>query len=152
DHSMAAEAEVGTETPGRKGPSRLLLIIGAAAAILLVAGAGLFLFLSSAGDADSGSAQAVRRDTLIIALPTMMVNLNSDGDGQAYMKLTIALKVADEKMMTEIQPRLPKVIDAFQVYMRELRKSDLEGSAGIYRLKEELLRRVNLSIYPAQVE
>ncbi|MFC3705676.1 flagellar basal body-associated FliL family protein [Devosia honganensis] len=149
---MAAEAEVGTETPGRKGPSRLLLIIGAAAAILLVAGAGLFFFLSSSSDADGGSAEAVGRDTFIFNLPTMMVNLNSDGDGQAYMKLTIALEVADEKMMTEIQPRLPKVIDAFQVYMRELRKSDLEGSAGIYRLKEELLRRVNLSIYPAQVE
>jgi flagellar FliL protein len=43
-------------------------------------------------------------------------------------------------------------VDAFQVYLRELRKSDLEGSAGIYRLKEELQRRVNVAIYPAQVE
>ena len=55
-------------------------------------------------------------------------------------------------MMTIIQPRLAKVMDAFQVYLRELRKSDLDGSAGIYRLKEELLRRVNVAIAPAQVE
>ena len=64
------------------------------------------------------------------------------------MKLTIALEVADEHVMTEIQPRMAKVVDAFQVYLRELRKSDLEGSAGIYRLKEELRRRVNVAIYP----
>ena len=44
------------------------------------------------------------------------------------------------------------VVDAFQVYLRELRKSDLEGSAGIYRLKEELRRRVNVAIFPAQVD
>ena len=64
------------------------------------------------------------------------------------MKLTVALEVADEEMMEEIQPRMAKVVDAFQVYLRELRKSDLEGSAGIYRLKEELRRRVNVAIYP----
>ena len=54
--------------------------------------------------------------------------------------------------MLEIQPRMAKVVDAFQVYLRELRKSDLEGSAGVYRLKEELLRRVNVAIYPSRVE
>ena len=68
------------------------------------------------------------------------------------MKLTIALEVADEEVMTEIQPRLAKVVDAFQVYLRELRKSDLQGSAGIYRLKEELRRRINVAIYPQQVD
>jgi flagellar FliL protein len=43
------------------------------------------------------------------------------------------------------------VIDLFQVYLRELRPTDLEGSAGIYRLKEELLRRINLEIQPHRV-
>jgi flagellar FliL protein len=55
-------------------------------------------------------------------------------------------------MMLDIQPKLAKVIDAFQVYLRELRRSDLEGSAGIYRLREELRRRVNVAIFPASVE
>lgn len=36
--------------------------------------------------------------------------------------------------------------------MRELRPSDLDGSAGMYRLKEELLRRVNMTVYPAKVD
>jgi flagellar FliL protein len=82
----------------------------------------------------------------------MTVNLNSEGGDESFMRLTIALEVEDQKMMTTIQPKMAKVIDAFQVYLRELRRSDLEGSAGIYRLKEELLRRVNLAIAPASVE
>ena len=155
---MAAEAEVGSEAPAKKGIPKLFLIIGAAVIVLLVAGAGLFFFMSSSAPAEAegaahGEAAAEVHDTFIFNLPPMMVNLNGeDGTTQSFMKLTIALEVADEHMMTEIQPRLPKVVDAFQVYMRELRKSDLEGSAGIYRLKEELLRRVNMSIYPAHVE
>jgi flagellar FliL protein len=92
-------------------------------------------------------------ETFIFNLPAMTVNLNDDGaEGDQFLKLTIALEVADEAVMKEIQPRMAKVVDAFQVYLRELRKSDLEGSAGIYRLKEELRRRVNLAIFPAHVE
>jgi len=155
---MAAEAEVETEVPVKKGIPKLFIIIGAAVAILLLAGGGLFFFMSSSAPTEEAAgehgaaATAEAHNTFIFNLPPMMVNLSSTDGSQPFMRLTIALEVADEHMMTEIQPRLPKVIDAFQVYMRELRKSDLEGSAGIYRLKEELLRRVNLAIYPAHVQ
>jgi flagellar FliL protein len=156
---MTAEAEAENEAPAKKGIPKLFIIIGAAVVVLLLAGGGLFFFMSSGGEqADAGGGEhgeevaAAVHDTFIFNLPPMMVNLSSEGGSNSFMKLTVALEVADEEMMAEIQPRLAKVIDAFQVYMRELRKSDLEGSAGIYRLKEELLRRVNLAIYPAHVE
>jgi flagellar FliL protein len=162
EFAMAADAELGGELPAKKGVNKLFIIIGAAVAVVLLAGAGLFFFLSSSGSGDAAAAghgadsaaehAAGPVDTFIFNLEPMMVNLNSANGEQNYMKLTVALEVADEAMMTEIQPRLAKVVDAFQVYMRELRKSDLEGSAGIYRLKEELLRRVNLAVYPARIE
>jgi flagellar FliL protein len=149
---MAAEADVGTEAPASKGIPRLVIYIGAAALVVLLGGGGLFAFLAFSAPAPVANAAPASADTFIFNLPPMMVNLNSEGETQAFMKLTVALEVVDEAMMTQIQPRLAKVIDAFQVYLRELRRSDLEGSAGIYRLKEELLRRVNLAIYPAHVE
>ena len=62
------------------------------------------------------------------------------------------LEVAFAKAADEVKPLLPRVEDAFQVFMRELRPSDLEGSAGMFRLKEELLRRVNMTVYPAKVD
>ena len=167
---MATEAEVGEEVPVKKGINKLFIIIGAAAIVVLIAGAGLFFFMSKGSAPAEAAAEGheaaagehgapagehgatAAADTFIFNLEPMMVNLQSADGAQNYMKLTVALEVADEHMMTEIQPRLAKVIDAFQVYMRELRKSDLEGSAGVYRLKEELLRRVNLAVYPARIE
>ena len=69
-----------------------------------------------------------------------------------FAKLKIALELKDAKVEAEVKPLLPRIEDTFQVYMRELRASDLDGSAGIYRLREELLRRVNVAIYPAKVD
>ncbi len=153
---MAAEAGVdGAAAEGKpKGKRGLLIIIFAAVFVLLAGGAGAYFFLFSGSGDSSGSGEHAEAapETFIFNLPPMTVNLQNEGQGEAFMKLTIALEVADEEVMTAIQPRMAKVVDAFQVYLRELRKSDLEGSAGIYRLKEELRRRINVAIYPEQVE
>ena len=152
-----AEVEGGAAAPAKKGISKRLLIIGAAGLIvLLLGGAALYFFVfaghNAADAAAKAQADAAAQQSFIFNLPEITVNLSSADGKESFMKLTIALEVADENMMTIIQPRLAKVMDAFQVYLRELRKSDLDGSAGIYRLKEELLRRVNVAIAPAQVE
>lgn len=149
---MAVDVEIaeGAEPAGKKRFNLKLLLI--AGALLMLIGAGGTYFFVFADGGRSGSQVAEVPETFIFNLPPMTVNLNSDGEGEQFMKLTVALEVASEDVMLEIQPRMAKVVDAFQVYLRELRKSDLEGSAGIYRLKEELLRRVNVAIYPAQVE
>lgn len=153
---MAAEAEIEEGAkPEAKKSKKMLFIIIAAVAFLIIAAGGAYVLLfagKSAPEAAHGEVLPAH-ESFIFNLPTMTVNLNNEGSGQgAFMKLTIAIEVADEEMMTTIQPRMAKVIDAFQVYLRELRKSDLEGSAGIYRLKEELRRRVNLAIAPSQID
>jgi len=154
---MAAEAEIdGGAVAGASKPkiSKKMLIIAAAALVVLLGGAGAYFMLFSGGGAetDAEAHAEAHPESFIFNLPAMTVNLKSEGQGQVFMKLTIALEVASEETMLEIQPRMAKVIDAFQVYLRELRKSDLEGSAGIYRLKEELRRRINVAVYPAVVD
>jgi flagellar protein FliL len=153
---MAVEAEVeeAAAPPAKKGLSRKLIIMIAAALIVVLAGgAGLYFFVLAKPAVDPAAHAVDVPETFIFNLPTMTVNLNDEGaEGDQFMKLTVAIEVANEETMLEIQPRMAKVVDAFQVYLRELRKSDLEGSAGIYRLKEELRRRVNIAIYPAQID
>jgi flagellar FliL protein len=152
---MAAEAELddaATAKPPRKGLGKKLLVIIVAAVVVLLGGAAAaYVFLSASSAPPHAEGPAVE-PTFIFNLPTMTVNLQNEGQGEQFMKLTIALEVASEEVMTEMQPRLARVVDAFQVYLRALRKSDLEGSAGIYRLKEELLRRVNVAVYPQEVK
>jgi flagellar protein FliL len=68
-----------------------------------------------------------------------------------YLKVKVVLEVREEKQLEAIKPSMPRVTDLFQTYLRELRPSDLNGSAGLFRLKEELTRRVNVAVAPAQV-
>jgi flagellar protein FliL len=46
---------------------------------------------------------------------------------------------------------MPRIVDSFQVYLRELRVEDLQGAAGVHLLREELLTRVNASVKPVKV-
>jgi flagellar FliL protein len=151
--AVEAEGEEGEAAPVKKGGRGRLIIIAAAALIAVLAIGGVLYFVVGIGKpAPSASMAAAAPQSFIFNLPEMTVNLDTNGQGQSFMKLSVALEVTNEAMMNEIQPRLAKVIDAFQVYLRELRPTDLQGSAGIYRLKEELLRRVNVAVAPAQVE
>jgi len=143
------------------------LVIGAAAAVLLAGAGGGYLLLkpkaavetaaaAAAGDAGKPAAPAgPKKPSAFLDLPEMTVNLAPGGgqqDRQQFLRMKIALEVGEQKVVTEIQPMLPRVLDTFQVFMRELRPQDLEGSAGLYRLKEEMTRRVNVAVYPSKVE
>jgi flagellar protein FliL len=146
DNKEVPEGQEG-EAPPKKSRKMLYIIIAAAVVVLLGGGAGAyFLFFSAPADTQVASEADSAFD---YDLPTMTVNLNSDKP--EFLKLSVSLELADAKMAELVEPRMTRVIDAFQVYLRELRRSDLEGSAGIYRLKEELRRRVNLAIYPAEI-
>jgi flagellar protein FliL len=146
------ELAEGDADAGKKKGRRRLVIIGAIVLALLVAGGAGAWFLLGAG---GGSEQRGVQDTAephFYNLPLMTVNLNNGGGAPEFLRISIALEVRDAAMMAMIEPRLPRVLDTFQVYLRELRRADLEGSAGVYRLKEELHRRINLAVYPAAVD
>ncbi|SDG93520.1 flagellar basal body-associated FliL family protein [Pelagibacterium luteolum] len=139
--------------PKKGGSKKLLMIGGGVAALLLVAGGGAFFLMGSGSDTSDASAETAGvTQTYFYELPQITVNLNAEAGAAAYLRMTIALELTNESMVSTVEPRMARVLDAFQVYLRELRRSDLEGSAGLYRMKEELQRRVNLAIYPATVE
>jgi flagellar FliL protein len=81
----------------------------------------------------------------------MLVNLNSSGRKAGYLKISVSLEVSSDKDMEQLRDALPRIVDNFQVYLRELRVEDLRGSAGLQRLREELLLRVNTAVQTAEV-
>ena len=57
----------------------------------------------------------------------------------------------DDKYTTAVDLTFEILPHTLRPFLRELRPTDLEGSAGLYRLKEELTRRVNIAIAPNHV-
>ena len=84
-------------------------------------------------------------------MPDILVNLRTDTARPTFLKLTVSLEIEKPEDRAEIDRLLPRVIDTFQVYLRELRAEQLQGSAGLFRLREELLARVNAAVRPTRV-
>ena len=156
-----APAEEGEAGADEAPKSKKKLVIVAAAAVLALGGGGAFLLkgrgaaANGHGDAAHGApAEEAKKPIVFLDLREMLLNLSPDAaqDKAKFAKIRIALELKDAKVEAEVKPLMPRVEDALQVYMRELRASDLSGSVGLYRLREELLRRVNVAVYPAKVE
>ena len=131
-------------------PMKFLAIGGAAFLALVAAGGGGYWFFAK--KPAPKVEEAAVKPTVFVDLPEVLVNLSNTGSERTqYLKVKVVLEVPDQKVVTQITPIMPRVMDAFQTYLRELRPSDLEGSAGLYRLKEELTRRVNASISPNRI-
>lgn len=87
-----------------------------------------------------------------IEMTDMLVNLNTGERRATLLKLGITLEIAHKEEEKEVKEAMPRIVDAFQVYLRELKVDDLRGSAGVYRLREELLMRVNAATAPVKVK
>lgn len=149
----AAEDEVAARAPAkaRKKPP-LKLMIMAVAGLLVVGGGGIGAYLYLGKSSHDTHAEASAKPATFVDLPDVLVNLsNSGGERTQYLKVKITLELPDANLVQKIQPLMPRVMDAFQTYLRELRPTDLDGSAGLYRLKEELTRRVNAAVQPNHV-
>lgn len=152
-----AEGEGGKKKLGKK---KLIMIVGLAF-LLLAGGAGgaYYAGLFGGGEQTEGDEEEVRKELgaqtgneVYVDIPEFLVNLNTNTRQSSFLKVTIVLELASKEDEAVIQANMPRIMDSFNTYLRELRPSDLYGSAGMYRLREELMGRVNKIIAPKSVK
>jgi flagellar FliL protein len=149
---MADEMDGAEDGAGAKTGKLKLIIAVAGVATILCGGSGYYFFFMRHKSDEKQAEVVVPKPPVFVDVPEVLVNLASlPGERVQYLKVKIALEVKDQPVAALIQPAMPRVVDIFQTYMRELRVSDLNGSVGLFRLKEELTRRVNAVIQPGQV-
>jgi len=146
-----ADNESDDGAAGAPKPKSKIKLIAIAAVLLVVVGGGTWFMFFCSREEVHAEAPAPKPPSFI-DVPEILVNLaGQPGERVQYLKAKIVLEVKDEKQIEAIKPTLPRVSDMFQTYLRELRASDLNGSVGMFRLKEELTKRVNAAIAPGQV-
>jgi flagellar FliL protein len=162
------EDEDGEGKPKKSKKKLLLFIVLPAVIVLLAAVAGGLMFMGGdkeeevvldehgnpieggehGAEADHASAAA----PIFYKMPDIFVNISGEDENeQLVLVVTMQLEVPDEETIHQLDTVLPRVVDHYQAFLRELRVEDIKGSAGSYRLRLELLRRVNLAVQPAHV-
>jgi flagellar protein FliL len=147
--SMDGDTETINDLPRRVWSGKRLAVV--VAALLLFAGCTLLLINVGKPELLS-TAKSTTVESTYVKLPDIFVNLSSAQGRPRFLKLAVSLEIKGDDQAATIKNDLPRVVDSFQVYLRELRVEDLNGSAGMFLLKEELLRRVNTQLSPSRVE
>jgi flagellar FliL protein len=150
ENEQAEGADGAEAAPAKKGKLKLM-IAAAGFTVILGAGAGWFFLMRGHGE-DTHAEAPPPKPPSFVEVPDMMVNLvGAPGERVQYLRVKVVLEIKEAKEVEAIKPNLPRVTDLFQTYLRELRPSDINGSAGLFRLKEELTKRVNNAVAPQQV-
>ena len=120
-------------------------------AIILVGGGiwGYSALTNSGGIVRGGAGQTTQ--SVYLDLEEILVNLQTGERQSRFLRARIALELPNQAAVEAVERNMPRVRDQFQVYMRELTPEDLNGAAAMFRLKEELLRRVNAAVAPVEV-
>ena len=165
NEDLDAEVEEDGEAPKKRISGKVLvLFIILPLLLVLIGGGAAAYFLLFSGDSemadkghDGGKAGKDSHDKATagehkLVFFDMLVNMNTSGRRKSYLKLKVSLELESADMIPQLEAVLPRIIDSFNVYLRELRLEDLKGSAGLLRLKEELLLRINVTARPVKVK
>ena len=157
----AEENAQGQEGEAPKKSKKKLIILAALIGVLVLGGLGAY-FSGVLGGHDKGEVATNGEEghggggkageSVYFDLPEFLVNLNTTSRQTSFLKMTVALELSSPEDAKNIEAKLPRIVDSFNTYLRELRVADLYGSAGVYRLREELLVRVNKSAEPIKVK
>jgi flagellar FliL protein len=148
---VAEEGAAQAERGNRK------LVLLAAPAALLVLGAGLWFAgvlpplldgQSGAATAEAAARQSAPSQPAFVDLPEIIANLNVPGRRQSFVRLRARLEVARAEDVAAVNAAMPRLVDLFTTYLREVRPEELRGSAGSHRLREELIARAAIAIAP----
>lgn len=155
EKAPATEAEGGRSKLNLKLDRKKLILFGAPGLLIILLGAGAYFYFHGALDGLLGRKTEIAapppKALVFFDLPDFLVNLNSSARKSNFLKLTVSLQIDKPEDQVRLQAVLPRIIDNCQIFLRELRVEDLRGSDGIYRLREELLRRIN-AVSPVPVE
>jgi flagellar FliL protein len=160
DEPEEGAEDAATEEPKRRRFAGRTLVLFVIAPLLLLGGLGAGahfmgltakLFGGHAPDKAEEAAAQPAKPAVFYNMPEMLVNLNTVGRRASFLKISVSLELESALDIPRIEAVMPRIVDNFQIYLRELRIEDLRGSAGLYRLREELLSRVNNAAQPARV-
>lgn len=116
------------------------------AAVCGVAAAGVGGYWAAVGSAGVerlfAPAPAAEAAAVTIDLPELIVNLRADTPSR-FLKIGLTLAVAPRDRAA-VEQAMPYLTNALQDFLRNIDQHDLQGSAGLFRLRTELRRRFNL--------
>lgn len=159
DEDESEEDEEDENGEGGGSRKKLFIIIGIVVVLLISGGvgayfAGLFDSAEEVEKTAEGEAEAEGGEGVEIIykdFPDILTNLNEGRWKKVGVRINVVLELANEEQSLRLDAIIPKVHDGIQVYIRGQKPNDLKGAAGMQRIREELLARLNKAFAPTKI-
>lgn len=153
------EEEGGGEgKPPKKGMNKVLLIV-IAVLLLLLLGVGGFIMFGGNGDQEKAEGEKGKvekaveveevQDPLklgeIVAFEPFIVNLSGEG-GKRFLKVTMQVEMNKKKLAEEVNNKMPQMKDMIITVLASKTVDELLTIEGKFKLKEQLLTRINSNL------
>lgn len=152
---MSEQPESEAAPAPAKGRRKLLLL--AVPVVLAAIGGGLWFSgvlpgLLGMKSKQTPASAAHASAPVYVDVPEIITNLNVPGHRQSYLKLHAKLELGGSEDVAPVTAAMPRVLDLFQTYLRDMHPEELRGSEGSWRLREELVGRAAVAVAPAHVQ
>lgn len=164
---MADETEATAVTEGGEGTAdaaadggkakkkKMMLIISSAVAVVgILVAVGVVFFMGGEKEHEAAPEEGAATAHLVIYdVPEFNLSLLSDDPATPhFIKIKVALELAKQTDVEAVNQMLPRLQDDWGGLLRQMRVGDLQGSANLHRLKENLLRRALQSLAPVELK
>lgn len=151
------EAEEDEEEESGGGNRKIIFIFGGVVALLIIGGSTAYFM----GYLDSLLGKPVTHAEVELPpppappvnydLPRKKADLKTGTCRASFLQYQLILEVSED-YTREIEEIQPKLMDAYQVFLREQRREDLSGRKGAEMLRRELANITNQMIKPHRIE
>lgn len=148
----------GSNNPVRvRTPGKYIVLSTFAAVSVVVAGIAVTQWLAADNPSKPETLETVKVGKHhYVALPEFLIDLSPDSRGRiTYLKMSASIVVdhrQDENSLQRIADVKPHIVERTSFFLRELQPEDFQGSEAMERVKQELLRRVNLVLGTMKAE
>lgn len=150
-----------SEATAPQGGGMMKFIIIGIIVLLIVVAAGLFftpLGASLLGHPEPAKAEEKKTEetpetldatkVAFTTLPEILLNLRNASGKSSFLKVSFVVQSPTEEVSKKVEKLKPILVDQFQEYLRGLDVEDMAGSAGLQRVRNELLIRTNNILAP----
>lgn len=138
---------------------KILTLIIAVISLLIIAGVSVTYFWLFRHKAEPESS-SIEYSSTYFPLPELKLSIHKENDALGYLVIGITLKVASNAKLEEFKKKEPEMLDILHTYLTSITfdnldkssKNCLTSSVGLERLRENLIRRINIVLAPLKIE
>ena len=159
DPLLAGQSTEGGRHKPEKSHKKLFIIFGVVVSSCALLGVLFFtsLFDLMMGDvnpdSEKNAAEVLKaKSVTYLPIPELTINLKKTSSRSRTLTASFVLALENENVRKNVNHFIPMIQDQFHTFLREMDVSDLEGMAGIERVSQEMLIRINRVVAPFSVK